>query len=254
TQSDEYIEIRNSGNVAADLSNWKVTSSGKGQIFAFPEGTSLAANQMIRVYTNEVHQESGGFSFGSKTAIWNDKGDIGKVLDAEGNEVSNFSYGNQAKNEESVDSIKAELGLSGLKVNISESDIKQLMTPQVKVSFLDAFRSAMKSFMEDGNLGESPLYILKELPGEYGLSDEPNAQEINEKMKELLNDCGIELITDAEDPTDEWAGKVMCDETGENYGTNSYWIFKLSPSQFTDMNYAVVDKAGVKPTINWGFS
>ncbi len=79
------------------------------------------------------------FSFGSKTAIWNDKGDIGKVLDAEGNEVSNFSYGNQAKNEESVDSIKAELGLSGLKVNISESDIKQLMTPQVKVSFFRCF-------------------------------------------------------------------------------------------------------------------
>jgi hypothetical protein len=254
TQSDEYIEIRNSGNGAADLSNWKVTSSGKNQIFAFPEGTSLAAGQMIRVYTNEVHQESGGFSFGSKTAIWNDKGDMGKVLDAEGNEVSSFSYGDQPKKAESVDSIKAELGISGLKVNISETDIKQLMTPQTKVSFLDAFRSAMKSFMEDGNLGESPLYILQELPGDYGLSDEPNAKEINEKMKELLNDCGIELMTDAEDPADEWAGKVMCDETGETYGTNSYWIFKLSPSQFTDINYAVVDKAGVEATINWGFS
>jgi hypothetical protein len=94
TQSDEYIEIRNSGNGAADLSNWKVTSSGKNQIFAFPEGISLAAGQMIRVYTNEVHQESGGFSFGSKTAIWNDKGDMGKLLDSEGNEVSSFSYEN----------------------------------------------------------------------------------------------------------------------------------------------------------------
>ncbi|MDJ0843249.1 lamin tail domain-containing protein [Crocosphaera sp.] len=254
TQSDEYIEIRNSGNAAADLSNWKVTSIGKDQLFAFPEGTSLAAGQMIRVYTNEVHQESGGFSFGSKTAIWNDKGDMGKLLDAEGNEVSSFSYGDQAKSENSVDSIKAELGISGLKVNISETDIKQLMTPQTKVSFLDAFRMAMKSLMEDGNLSESPLNILQELPGEYGLSDHPNAQEMSEKMKELLNNCGIELITDAEDPADEWAGKVMCDETGESYGTNSYWIFKLSPSQFTDMNYAVVDKAGVKPTINWGFS
>ncbi len=43
----------------------------------------------------------------------------------------------------------------------------------------------MKSFMEDGNLGESPLYILKELPGEYGLSDEPNAQEMNEKNERI---------------------------------------------------------------------
>ena len=95
TQSDEYIEIRNGGNIAADLSNWKVTSTGKNQIFAFPEGTSLAAGQMIRVYTNETHQESGGFSFDSKTAIWNDKGDMGKLLDSEGNEVSSFSYSNR---------------------------------------------------------------------------------------------------------------------------------------------------------------
>jgi hypothetical protein len=94
TQSDEYIEIRNSGNAAADLSNWKVTSVGKDQMFVFPEGTSLAAGQMIRVYTNEVHPESGGFSFGSKTAIWNDKGDTGKLLDAQGNEMSSFSYDN----------------------------------------------------------------------------------------------------------------------------------------------------------------
>lgn len=254
TQSDEYIEIHNSGNATADLSNWKVTSIGKNQLFAFPEGTSLAAGQMIRVYTNEVRQESGGFSFGSKTAIWNDKGDMAKLLDAEGKEVSSFSYGDQVKSENSIDSVKAELGISDLKVNISESDIKQLMTPQVKVSFLEAFRSVMKSFMEDGNLSESPLYILQELPDEYDLSDNPNDQEMNSKIKELLNDCGIELMTDAEDPADEWAGKVMCDETGEMYGTNSYWIFKLSPSQFTDINYAVVDKAGVEPTINWGFS
>ena len=94
TQSDEYVEIGNSGNAAADLSNWKVTSTGKNQIFTFPEGTSLAANQTIRVYTDQVHEESGGFSFGSSTAIWNDQGDTGKLLDAKGNEVSSFSYEN----------------------------------------------------------------------------------------------------------------------------------------------------------------
>ncbi|MDJ0659395.1 MAG: lamin tail domain-containing protein [Crocosphaera sp.] len=92
TQSDEYIEIRNSSNETVDLSNWKVTSSGKYQIFTFPEKTTLAAGESIRVYTNEVHQESGGFSFGSKTAIWNDKGDTGKLLNAEGQEMSSFSY------------------------------------------------------------------------------------------------------------------------------------------------------------------
>ncbi|HAC65562.1 MAG TPA: hypothetical protein DCF68_19030 [Cyanothece sp. UBA12306] len=92
TQSDEYVEIRNNGNGIADLSNWQLTSSGKGQIFTFPTGTCVAAGQSIRVYTNEIHQESGGFSFNSKTAIWNDQGDVGKLFDRDGNEVSSFSY------------------------------------------------------------------------------------------------------------------------------------------------------------------
>ncbi|MDJ1184774.1 lamin tail domain-containing protein, partial [Roseofilum casamattae] len=92
TQSDEYIEIANQGNGAADISGWKVTSNGKNQEFVFPAGTSLAGGKSFRVYTNEVHEESGGFSFGSKTAIWNDKGDTGKLFDAEGNEVSSYSY------------------------------------------------------------------------------------------------------------------------------------------------------------------
>ncbi|MDJ1185568.1 LamG-like jellyroll fold domain-containing protein [Roseofilum casamattae] len=92
TQSDEYIEISNQGNGAADISGWKVTSNGKNQEFVFPAGTSLAGGKTFRVYTNEVHEESGGFSFGSKTAIWNDKGDTGKLFDAEGNEVSSYSY------------------------------------------------------------------------------------------------------------------------------------------------------------------
>ncbi|MDJ1185569.1 lamin tail domain-containing protein [Roseofilum casamattae] len=92
TQSDEYIEISNQGNGAADISGWKVTSNGKNQEFVFPAGTSLAGGKSFRVYTNEVHEESGGFSFGSKTAIWNDKGDTGKLFDAEGNEVSSYSY------------------------------------------------------------------------------------------------------------------------------------------------------------------
>ncbi|MDJ1184773.1 lamin tail domain-containing protein [Roseofilum casamattae] len=95
TQSDEYIEITNQGNGTVDISGWKVTSGGQDKGFVFPAGTSLVAGKSFRVYTNEVHEESGGFSFGSKTAIWNDKGDTGKLFDAEGNEVSSYSYEGQ---------------------------------------------------------------------------------------------------------------------------------------------------------------
>ncbi|NMG05610.1 hypothetical protein [Brasilonema sp. UFV-L1] len=62
------------------------------------------------------------------------------------------------------------------------------------------------------------------------------------------------MKTEPEDSSDEWAGQVMYDETGEKFGTSNYWIFELSNSPFTDINVAVVDKAGIKPTLNWGFS
>jgi len=97
-QSDEYIEVTNKGSTAIDLSGWKVTSAAakKKQVFTFPNGTSIAAGQSFRVYTNEVHPETGGFSFGSATAVWNDLGDQGQVLDPSGTVVATWSYGSMA--------------------------------------------------------------------------------------------------------------------------------------------------------------
>jgi Concanavalin A-like lectin/glucanases superfamily/Lamin Tail Domain len=93
-QSDEYVEMTNQGASAADISGWKLTSAASDrQVFVFPSGTTLSAGQSIRVYTNEVHPETGGFSFGSRTAIWNDLGDLGTLFNAEGEEVSTYSYG-----------------------------------------------------------------------------------------------------------------------------------------------------------------
>ncbi len=87
-QSDEYIEITNFGSTPVDLSNWKLTSNN--QEFSFPGGTQLEAGKSFRVYTNQVKPEFGGFSFESSTAIWNDQGDEGQLLDADGNLVSNW--------------------------------------------------------------------------------------------------------------------------------------------------------------------
>jgi Zn-dependent protease with chaperone function len=93
TQSDEYIEITNLGTAPADLSGWSITSStGNKQSFTFPDGTVLQAGKSFRVYTNEIHPQWGGFSFGSASAIWRDTGDEGRLFDAEGNMVSGIAY------------------------------------------------------------------------------------------------------------------------------------------------------------------
>ncbi len=98
TQSDEYVELTNRGNKAADISNWKVTSAGSTkQWFVFPAGSILDAGKSCRVYTNEVHPETGGFSFGSKTAIWNDAGDELNLFDATAKKVATLAYGKTRK-------------------------------------------------------------------------------------------------------------------------------------------------------------
>ena len=98
-QSDEYVEIENRGTVAVDLSGWRLLSAGmslgRQQGFTFPAGATLEAGATLRVYTNAVHSETGGYSFASKTAIWRDGGDVGTLYDAGGDEVSRFAYGDR---------------------------------------------------------------------------------------------------------------------------------------------------------------
>lgn len=95
TQADEYIEIANQGTVDQDLTGWKVNAGNTGQDFVFPQ-LVLWAGQSCRVYTNEIHPESGGFSFGSGRAVWNDKGDTARLYDADETLVATFAYGDQA--------------------------------------------------------------------------------------------------------------------------------------------------------------
>lgn len=92
TQSDEYIEITNNGGSPANLAGWRINAGNGGQNFEFPEGTLLQSAQSFRVYTNKIDPETGGFSFGSGRAIWNDNGDEGYLYNADGDMVSHYSY------------------------------------------------------------------------------------------------------------------------------------------------------------------
>jgi hypothetical protein len=60
--------------------------------FVFP-AYILKPRERIRVYTNEIHPEYGGFSFGHSEAIWDDSvPDTAALFDAEGREVYRRSY------------------------------------------------------------------------------------------------------------------------------------------------------------------
>jgi hypothetical protein len=94
-QSDEYIEIGNSSASPADLSGWQIMPFNGWKVFTFPAGAILEPGRSCRVYTNEIHPESGGFSFASSTAVWRDLGSIGILRNAAGQEVCRFAYGDK---------------------------------------------------------------------------------------------------------------------------------------------------------------
>lgn len=97
TQADEYVEIINRGTAPGDISGFVLGADDRGQDFTFPPGTVLQPGQRIRVYTNQVHPEWGGFSYGSGKPIWNDKGDNAALRDTSGNLISGYGYGAAAK-------------------------------------------------------------------------------------------------------------------------------------------------------------
>ncbi|MCD6358886.1 MAG: lamin tail domain-containing protein, partial [Dehalococcoidia bacterium] len=92
-ESDEYVEITNLGGQGQDVTGWVLKDISEGYpSFTFPSYI-LAPGVSIRVYTNEINPEWGGFSFGYGRAIWNNTDpDTAALYDAEGQEVSRRSY------------------------------------------------------------------------------------------------------------------------------------------------------------------
>ena len=94
SEADEYVQIVNNGTTAVELRGWKLADMGnRGPEFTFESSYTLGAGKRIRVYTNQVHPEWGGFSFGRRSAIWaNNQSDIAGLYDSAGNLVSTMSY------------------------------------------------------------------------------------------------------------------------------------------------------------------
>ncbi|MFN2248686.1 MAG: lamin tail domain-containing protein [Candidatus Promineifilaceae bacterium] len=90
-ESDEYIVITNTGIAVINIGGWHLNAGDAGQDFTFP-GFDLAAGQSCRVYTNESHPETCGFSFGSGKAILNNKGDCVYLFDGSGAQIASRCY------------------------------------------------------------------------------------------------------------------------------------------------------------------
>ena len=89
-EPDEYVEIKNDDAKPIQLQNWTL-SDAAGHVFTFPSFV-FQPEQVCRVYTNEVHPEWCGFSYGSGAAIWNNSGDTATLRDGNGTLVDMYTY------------------------------------------------------------------------------------------------------------------------------------------------------------------
>ena len=93
TESDEYVEITNLGSEPVDLKGWVIKDISEGYPSLTFSSYVLQPSKTVRVYTNEIHPEYGGFSFRSGRAVWNNSSpDTAVLYNAQGQEVSRKSY------------------------------------------------------------------------------------------------------------------------------------------------------------------
>jgi endonuclease YncB( thermonuclease family) len=92
SESDEFIEISNIGQEDISLQGWKINAGTSKQNFTFSNKYILKAGECCRVYTNEIHPESGGFSFQNKRAIWKNSGDTGYLINNKNKLISSWEY------------------------------------------------------------------------------------------------------------------------------------------------------------------
>lgn len=64
----------------------------KGPTYYFPKGSTIKPNSSVRIYTNEVHMETGGYNYGSGKAIWSNNGGLAVMKDAKGKKISEYKY------------------------------------------------------------------------------------------------------------------------------------------------------------------
>jgi hypothetical protein len=123
-EADEYVEIKNVSDFPQDIAGWKLKNLTKGgPVFIFPtllpcscewygntedclkncyppKPCIIEPHKSIRVYTGEVHYESGGFClYYFPGDIWNNEmPDTAVLYNRKGQEVSRKSYIIPAKN------------------------------------------------------------------------------------------------------------------------------------------------------------
>lgn len=86
---DESVTLSNRGSLAINIGEWRIQAGSPSQVYIFPKNTYLPAYEALRVDTSGKTEHS----FNSNRPIWNNRGDMGTLLDEEGQVISTLAYG-----------------------------------------------------------------------------------------------------------------------------------------------------------------
>ncbi len=227
SQSDEFIEIVNIGDSDVDVSSWRIEAGASHQFFIFPEKTILSARGKVQVYTNTHSEEPGVFSFGSKRALWNDHGDLGRLFDAKGHEVSRYGYGDSELR--TIESILYAHRIPSLNVLAPLAIQQEQVGYRGKIDFFTALERAVRCLVDEPWPQEAqPDVDVGTRLTEGGLPAINRAR---------LARSALRLLSLAELPGPEQALLQMA------------WVFVLMSAGGTSSasHQVVIDRAGKKP-------
>lgn len=90
----EWVEIANADSAPVDLTGWTLKDESASHRFVFPSGYVLEAGARVRVLTGcGLDTEEVLHWCVSGSAVWNNSGDTGFLLDPAGNIVHSYAYG-----------------------------------------------------------------------------------------------------------------------------------------------------------------
>ncbi|MFN8502468.1 lamin tail domain-containing protein [Kouleothrix sp.] len=87
----EYVRIQNTGPADIDLTGWALHDGAKKHVFTFPAFTLPAGGEVL-LWTKSGANDAANLYWGNRSAIWNNTGDTGVLLDASGAVVNRYTY------------------------------------------------------------------------------------------------------------------------------------------------------------------
>jgi hypothetical protein len=98
----ESVSIQNQGTVAQPMSGWILASLRGQRFFPFPDNLIFLPGMAIIVHSGQQMQGQVRASlivqndlFWTNEQVWNNRGDLAMLFDADGNEVDRYGYPNK---------------------------------------------------------------------------------------------------------------------------------------------------------------